>query len=397
MFRHLPPVFNEPTVRATMLAILAFGFSGAATSPYQSIVGIRELGLGNGTYSALVLLASLVNVAASILLGNLADRIGTYRHMMAGVSLVGVIAFGFIYAFPTQTSFVFSLLFLIPIFGSLNALLFANVRSVTRHMAFAEMASVNSGVRAMISVAWILVPGVTGILLAGSPSMLPAYLYAALACLGCFFIVIWLMPAEEGADKAVATQLSHLAALGEVVSPRVLVRLTAIALICSMLHMNGILLPLIMTTSAKGKVADIGFIVGIVALLEVIFIFVWARIQRWMGAVRALAAGSALYVVNFLLLGLVDAPWQVYALTSISGFGAAAIITIPITYLQELIAERPGLGSSLISVNIFVSSGLSALIFAAGTSISSYPGTAFLSALAGGLGIVLLLALERRR
>ena len=397
MFRYLPPVFSEPTVRATMLAILAFGFSGAATSPYQSIVGIRELGLGNGAYSMLVVVASFVNVAASILLGNLADRVGAYRQMMAGVSLVGVIAFGFIYSMPTQASFVFSLLFLIPIYGSLNALLFANVRSVTRHMASAEIASVNSGVRAMISVAWIVVPGITGILLAGSPSMLPAYLYAALACFGCFFVVFFLMPRGDEAAKTVDAQLSHLAALGAVLSPRVFVRLSAIALICSMLHMSGILLPLILTTSAKGKVADIGFIVGIVALLEVIFIFVWARIQRRFGPVHALAVGSAIYVVNFLALSFVNAPWQVYGLTLISGFGAAAIITIPITYLQDLIAERPGLGSSLISVNIFVSSGLSALLFAVGTGISSYPGTAFLSALAGAAGIALLLYLERKR
>lgn len=397
MFRYLPPVFSEPTVRATMLAILAFGFSGGATSPYQSIVGIQELGLGNGAYSALVLLASFVNVAASILLGNLADRIGSYRLMMMGVSLFGVVAFGFIYLFPTQSSFVLGLLLLLPVYGALNALLFANVRSVTRHMVSDDIATVNSGVRAMISVAWILVPGITGILLAGSSSMLPAYLYAALACVGAFLIILWMMPAEKGAEKAVEAQLSHLAALGAVLSPRVFIRLVAIALICSMLHMNGILLPLILTTNAGGKVADVGFIVGIVALLEVIFIFVWARLQRSMGAIRALALGSAIYVLNFLLLGLVDAPWHVYALTLISAFGAAAIITIPITYLQDLIAERPGLGSSLISVNIFVSSGLSAVVFAAGTSFSSYPGTAFLSALAGALGVALFVVLERKR
>lgn len=397
MFRFLPPVFSEPTVRATMLAIFAFGFSGAATSPYQSVVGIRELGLGNGAYSALMLVASLVNVAASILLGNLADRIGTYRNMMLGVSIMGFLGFALVYAFPAQQSFVISQLLLLPIHGSLNALLFANVRRTTSHMASDDIATVNSGVRAMISVAWILVPGVTGLLLAGSPSMLPAYLYAALGCLACLTIVLAFLPRGGDAAFTSTRKLSHLAALGEVLLPRVFVRLLAIALICSMLHMTGTLLPLIMTTTAQGSVADIGFIVGIVALLEVIFIFVWARLQRRLGAVRALAVGSAIYVLNFLLLSLVSAPWQVYALTLVSGFGAAAIITIPITYLQDLIAERPGLGSSLISVNIFVSSGLSALLFAAGTSLLSYPGTAVLSAVAGLAGLSLLLWLDGRR
>ncbi|MBB4066223.1 MFS transporter [Gellertiella hungarica] len=396
MFRHLPPVFLEPTVRVTMLAILAFGFSGAATSPYQSVVGIRELGLGNGTYSALIFVASIVNVTASIVLGNLADRIGSYRRMMLGISAVGILAFGLVYAVPTQAVFVASLLLLLPLYGALYSLLFANVRSITRDMNPEDIATVNSGARAMISVAWIAVPGITGLLLARSPSMLPAYLYAALACSACFALIHVLMPREGGGAGAVAERLSHLAALGEVLSPRVFVRLTAIALICGMLHMNGMLLPLILTGSAQGEVADIGFIVGIVALLEVIFIFAWARLQRRMGPVRALAFGSAVYAAYLAALGWVSAPWQVYALTIVSGFGAAAIITIPITYLQDLIAERPGLGSALISVNTFVSSGLSALLFAAGTGLSSYPGTAILSSLAGAGGVGLLLFLERR-
>jgi hypothetical protein len=81
----------------------------------------------------------------------------------------------------------------------------------------------------------------------------------------------------------------------------------------------------------------------------------------------------------------------------ISGAGAAALISIPITYLQDLIAERPGLGSALISVNIFMSAGLSALLFAVGTGISSYSGTALIGAAAGTLGMCMLLFFDRFR
>jgi SET family sugar efflux transporter-like MFS transporter len=81
----------------------------------------------------------------------------------------------------------------------------------------------------------------------------------------------------------------------------------------------------------------------------------------------------------------------------ISGAGAAALISIPITYLQDLIAERPGLGSALISVNIFMSAGLSALLFAIGTGISDYSGTAVIGAVAGMCGLGLLLFFERRK
>jgi MFS family permease len=397
MTRLLPDVFRNPTIRVSMLAIFAFGFAGAATSPYQSVVGIRELGLSNGLYSALIFSAAAVNVVVSILLGNLADRLGEYRTMMLSVAVFGILGYGAIYVMPTQATFVVSALLLLPIYGSMNSLLFANVRATTRGMPRDEVATVNSGVRAMISLSWVLVPGITGALLSGSPTMLPAYLFAGLACVVCLALIALFLPRQTGTDQAATRHLSYLAALGEVVSPPVFGRVIAVALISSTLHVNGAILPLIVTGAAQGTVADIGVLVGIVAFLEVVFIVVWGRAQRVMSHVTALAIGTVTYVTYLLLLGFATAPWHVYALTLISGIGAAALISIPITYLQDLIAERPGLGSALISVNIFLSAGLSALLFAIGTGISSYSGTAVIGAVAGLAGLGLLLFLERRR
>jgi MFS family permease len=397
MTRLIPEVFRDPTIRVSMLAIFAFGFAGAATSPYQSVVGIRELGLSNGLYSALIFCAAAVNVIVSILLGNLADRIGEYRTMMLTVALFGILGYGAVYVVPTQATFILAALFLLPIYGSLNSLLFANVRVATNGMERTDVATVNSGVRAMISLSWVLVPGITGALLANSASMLPAYLFAGLACAVCFGLIAVFLPRQSGTDKAATRHLSYLAALGEVISPPVFVRVIAVALISSTLHVNGAILPLIVTGAAHGSVADIGVLVGIVALLEVIFIVVWGRAQRIMSHVTALALGTVIYVIYLLLLGLASAPWHVYALTLISGIGAAALISIPITYLQDLIAERPGLGSALISVNIFLSAGLSALLFALGTATSSYSGTAVIGAVAGVVGLAMLLFFDGAR
>lgn len=374
-----------------MLAIFAFGFAGAATSPYQSVVGIRELGLSNALYSALIFSAAGVNVIVSILLGNLADRLGQYRTMMLTVAIFGMLGYGAIYAFPARTTFVVSALLMLPIYGALNSLLFANVRQTTTGMQRNEVATVNSGVRAMISLSWVLVPGITGVLLSQSASMLPAYLFAAIACAVCFGLIAAFLPQQSGTDKAATHHLSYIAALGEVVSPPVLVRVIAVALISSTLHVNGAILPLIITGAAHGTVADVGILVGMVAFLEVVFILVWGRAQRVMSHVTALAIGTVIYVVYLVLLGFASAPWHIYALTLISGIGAAALISIPITYMQDLIVDRPGLGSALISVNIFVSAGLSALLFAVGTGISGYSGTAFIGAAAGLIGLGLLL------
>lgn len=392
-----PEVFRNPTIRVSMLAIFAYGFSGATTSPYQSVIGIRELGLSNGVYSTLIFAAAAVNVVISILAGNLADRLGEYRSMMLTVSAFGVLGYGSVYLFPTQATFVLSALFLLPIYNAVNSLLFANVRATTRDMPRQEVASVNSGVRAMISLAWVLVPGITGALLSQSTSMLPAYLFAALASLACLILIGAFLPRQSGTDRAASRHLSYLAALGEVASPQVFIRVFAVAMISSTLQINGAILPLIVTGPVHGAVGDIGILVGIVAFLEIVFIFVWSRLQRRLNHVTALAIGTAIYVVYLIMLGFASTSWHVYALTLPSGVGAAALISIPITYLQDLIEERPGLGSALISVNIFMSAGLSALLFAIGTEVSGYSGTALLGAAFGAIGIALLLYFDGAR
>ncbi|QPB22710.1 MFS transporter [Rhizobium sp. 007] len=397
MNRLLPDVFRNPAIRVSMIAIFLFGFAGATTSPYQSVVGIRELGLSNGLYSALIFVAAAVNVLVSILLGNLADRLGEYRSMMLVAASFGIFGYGAIYIVPTQTSFIACSLLLLPIYGSLNSLLFANVRAATAKMPKNEVNTVNSGVRAMISLSWVLVPGMTGVLLSASTSMLPTYLFACLSCMFCFALISAFLPRQKGTDKAATHHLSHLAALAEVVSPRIFTPLIAVALITSTLHVNGAILPLIVTGAVHGTVADVGILVGIVAFFEIIFIIVWARLLRQMGQVAALVTGTIIYAAYLLLLGLASEPWHAYALTVISGIGAAALISIPITYLQDLIAERPGLGSALISVNIFLSAGVSALVFAIGSCITTYSGTSIIGALFGLGGIGLLIYCSTRR
>ncbi|PDT32794.1 MFS transporter [Rhizobium sp. M10] len=397
MSRLFPDVFRNPAIRASMIAIFTFGMAGAMTAPYRSIVGIRELGLSDGLYSFLAFASAAVNVVISVLLGNLADRLGEYRSAMIGACLFGIVGYGMIYAVPSAAIFAVSALLPMPIYGALNSLLFANARAAMQGMSRNDMVTANSGVRAMISLSWVLIPGMTGLVLSGASSMLPAYLFAAIACVLCLGIILFALPKRAAAMTAEVRRLTYFEALRQVVSPRISAHIAGVALITSTLHLNDALLPLIATGAAHGRLSDVGILVGIVALLEVVFIIVWSRIARKTGQMTALAAGTVIYALFLALLGFASAPWHLYALTLLAGIGAAAIISIPITYLQDLIADRPGLGSALISVNIFASAGIGALVFAAGTSVAGYSGTAVVSAVTGLSGITILGLLHRRK
>lgn len=388
---------RNTVIRSSAIAIFLFGFSGAATSPYMSLIGIGELGLSNAHYSILMLAAAFINVSASVAGGIVADRLGDPRRPMLAASLFGVAGFAMVYLFPSAAVFVVASLLFIPIFGTVNALIFANVRGVSSGMTASELMAVNSAIRAVLSMSWILVPGLVGAVLAGRESMLPAFLIAAFACLGLVLLFATSLPTRRPKPLEQGVEYAFVASLRLIAKPEVALRLLAIALISSMLHVNGAVLPLLVTSKVGGSATDVGIVVGIVAGLEVVFILFWGWVEVRTSTVQSILFGSLVYCVYLFLLGLADSPADVYYLTLVSGLGAAAIIAVPITYLQNLIADRAGLGSSLIAVNVFLGGGLSSFLFAIGTAVSDYAGTVHLAAGAGLAGILLLLALDGYR
>ncbi|MCL6652662.1 MFS transporter [Agrobacterium rubi] len=394
----LSTVIRNPSIRVGALAILFFGFSNAATAPYQAVIGIRELGLSDGTYSLLMLVAAVINVSASVLMGIVADRLGEYRKPMLCIALFGISGYFLVYFAANAPAFIAAKLLLLPIFGAMNSLIFAHVRADAKGLSPKEMISVNSIMRATISLSWVLVPGIVGIFLAASNNMLSAFLLSGIFATVCFLLVaVYLPKTATPVVRNGEARFGLVASLGEICAPRVLLRVISIALICSMLHLNDFVRALIITGQARGTVTDIGIVVGIVAGLEIVFIVMWGIVERRSTQRMTLATGAVIYAVYLVLQGFATQPWHIYAQTLISGLGAAAIISIPITYLQELIADRPGLGSSLIAVNIFLSAGIGSLVFAIGTYVSDYAGASILGAVFGLAGIVMLFVLDGTR
>ncbi|MCM0752467.1 hypothetical protein DEA98_18515 [Brucella pseudogrignonensis] len=202
-------------------------------------------------------------------------------------------------------------------------------------------------VRMAISIAWILVPGLVGAVLAGTGSPLTAYSFATLLSLGCFLSIITLMPHDHKPDKnAQSTKPSSLADLQRVISPGVFIRLIGTALITSVLHVNAIALPLIITGRGGGTVEDVGMVMGFVAGLEAILMLVWARIGRRKSQISIFFVASLLYAIYLVWLAFLTTRWEIYAASAIGGIGAAAIVSQPISYLLGIIHDRPGLSAS---------------------------------------------------
>ncbi|MFO1175219.1 MAG: MFS transporter [Paracoccaceae bacterium] len=420
MRTYLAILRRHPVVRASAAAIFFYGVAGAATSPYQAVLGIRELGLSNRAYAAVALAAAVSNVILSIAFGMISDRFRNYRRPLIFVSAFGIIGYGAIWAVPSPAVFALATVGPLALFHATNSMLFANVRAHSDRLAPEETAIVNSLMRMMISLAWVLVPGAVGLALRGQATMIGAWAIAA-ALAGCVLAIIalWLGPDQHSPppepvpaggtgtarvaptagrpDRPAQVRAAHpFPGLLQLMSPAIGLRILGVALISQVLHVNATVLPLIVTGQAGGRPDDIGAIVGLVAGLEVVFMVFWSHVTRRLHLTRALLVTAALYLCYLGTLALASATWQVYAASVVAGFAAAGIISLPISYLLDLIRDRPGLSASLIAVNMFLGGALGATIFAAGTALGGYGTAALLSGAAGVLGAGLLVALERK-
>lgn len=419
---------RHPIVQASALTIFLFGFAGAAIAPYLPVVAVRELGFSDRAFAALMLSASVTNVAFAIGIGIISDRFQSYRRPLILVTFAGVLGCLWIWFSGDAVSFALASIGPLALFGATNSLAFGIMRANSSDLKPSEAEDANGLLRLMISLAWVLVPGLTAWMLRGRESMMDAYLISAVAALGCFLTVVFRMqpstrprmpaplpdtvvqggtgtspiaPSTGRPDRPIQVRLPALNnALKEVsliFRPETIKGLIGVALISSVLHVNSAILPLIITGAAKGSVEDLGNIVGMVAAIEVVFMVVWLRVDRLLPKMAALTVGTLLYFSYFVVLSIASAPWHVYSASIIGGIGAAAIIALPIGYLLDLIRDRPGLSASLITVNMFLGGMIGATLFAIGTSIGSYGTAAILGGIAGITGAGILVVVEKRR
>ncbi|MGZ2482527.1 MFS family permease [Rhizobium pisi] len=386
-------ILRDNGIRIPAATLVALAFTYASTVPYQSIIGINELGMSNGAYSALVFFSAIVNVTTSLTLGIWSDRLKERRPLVLALSVAGIFGFGSIAILHSPAVFIVSTLLLVPMSNSTYSLLFASMRARTNQMDRGRGAAITAMVRALYSGSWALAPGLIGLYLVNSPSMTPAYGIAAMASCTCFCLYFFFAPRNGTAGPA-PDQAGFLSSLKRIFVPYVLARVLVMSMLIGLQRLNGMLSPLIITHAAGGTVVDVGFMAGLTAFLEMPFMMMWGLAQRRFPTVHVLAFGSLIYCAYLLLLGFASARWHVYALLLVNACGVAAILSVPITYLQDLIADRPGLGSSLISLNSFIGAGMSAGLFAFGTAVTDYSGTAFVGAAAGLVSIGALLYLE---
>jgi predicted MFS family arabinose efflux permease len=396
MFPAILTILRSASLRRSTLMLFLCGVTGAATMPFLPVLGVRELGLADATLSLLIFTFSVAGLIGGVGMAIFSDMVSDRRVLLGATALAGVIGFGAIYLLPDVAVFVLASVVLIPIAGSGYALVFAMIRAETDQMRSSERAAINAVVRAAFSGAWMLAPALVGLWLADAISVRPAWAFAAVIAALSLVLALLMRPSTARASETV-TRHGFVSSLLLAAEPKILARVAAISLITGANLLIGILQPLILVESVGGRLADVGLVAGGCAALEIPFMLVWGSLLGRFNVITLLVAGSAIYAGFMLLLGFATAPWQIYLLLIPNAFGLAAILSLPLSYFQDLLIDRPGLGTALNQMMQFLSGSLSALAFAIGAATLGYSASAFIGVGMAIAGIGALLWLERQR
>lgn len=390
MLSQFRAALSDPLLRVAFLSIMLMGPAIASVIPFQSVIGVERLGLSDGVYALVTTLGAIFGVAAAVVIGILTDQTGRYRGILVLSILSGIAAGALMLMAPAAWAFILVHVLMFPVAITAFTQYFALAAVAADRNPHMDRDAALSLVRAAFAGSFAIAPPIWAIALARGADLLSVYGVFIAANLGVLAIIFLMWPRDHAGKDAGDAPLPFFAALAEVTTGRILLRIGLVAVISSVNGLYNILLGLMVVTQLGGTEANVGWFAGGVAAVELPVMLAAALLVKRFSRRGLILAGVVIYAAAMAGLAVVPSMAWAWGLILPFGIGAGIILSVPVAYVQSLVAHRPGAGSSLLSLThlggITVASG----VFAAGAASLSYSGVAVLGAvLALGSGYAL--------
>ena len=341
--------------------------------PYFSTLAVHSYGFGDRGYAVLLALSSVVAVSASVVGGIRADQTANRRQVTLVAVQALVLGTGLMTVVPGPWVFAVTTAVLLPVGAVTFGQVFALARMATTRHPPEERDAIMAVIRALFALPFVVVLPLWAVVFrqgVAVTAIFPVSLVLSAVMLG---VLLRFWPrdgATEWQDRP--SGLSFRAALAEMGQPRVALRVLALGAVNVSATVYVATLSLVMVAGIGRGTADVALYFGLVAGLEVPFMLLLPRLMRGVDRTVLILGGSALYGVHVLLLPVLAGSWAVWLLIWPAAVGGAVILTVPIAYLQDLLADRPGAGASLMAVQRLAGDVIAAACFAVGTAVAGY-------------------------
>ncbi len=391
MWRALKLIVSNRAIAVAVSALFLLGFTFAAVAPYYSIIAVHQLGLSRGQYAAIFGVSAVLSTIASLVMGHISDTTSSRKPGILLALFGGFLGFGAFALFPSLWTFFAWQFLVMPLTGTAFSQLFASVRSLSANQS--DGAAINSVTRSVYALSWILTPAIVGAMVATRENVSDAVFVAAAAFLISGTLYAIYGPSSQAQPNPHAGWAGFKIAFSEVRNPKLLLRIASLAAIATIHPANAALLPL-QVLQVGGTTKDVGIIAGLAAALEIPLMLLGGYLAQRIALWRLIIGAGVVHAVYLVLLGTSYSLPQVYVLTVLHAAGASIMLTLHMTYLQDQLPDRPGLGTSLLSIASVLQKLLGALVFASSGLVWGFFGAGIIGALIACAGIVGLYLLD---
>lgn len=391
-------LFKDPALRTIAALMVLLGAVLCSFAPYVSVLAVREFNLGNQGFAALMVASTVISVGASVVVGIRADQTASRRAIAIWSCALLMAGAGVMTLRPGGISFVLAHGLILPVASTLFGQLFAQARLVAQTHPPQARDSIMSVIRALFALPFILVLPLWSVAFSAGASLLSIYPVALTIAAAMLVLTLRQWPRDGAAlwdDRP--SGLSFWAALAEIAHGPLALRVLALGAVTAANTTYMALIGLVLVADVGRSTSDVALYAGLVAGLEVPFMLMLPYIAPRLPRTKLIAIGTAVYCCHVVGLPLLAGSPLLWGLILPAALGGAIILTLPIAYLQDLMADRPGTGASLMALQRLTGDILAALCFVIGTTISGYALVAGLGAATAVLGALALHLADRRK
>lgn len=395
MFSSFAIIARDPLLRMVTLALFMTGVAISSVMPYASLVAVELLGFSDGAYSLVLTASSTVMMIASVVVGIVTDQRANRRQMLVASFAIAVTGYLLVLLARSPVAFVIAHVALLPLGFSVFGQLFALARMAGRARGGEHADQIFAITRASFSLAFVITPPLWSIALQSGVGLIGIYLSAGAAAFLCFCLFAFAWPGgPRGQLQDSKSGLRFSAAFRELAKRGLLLRMFAVGLITGSNQLYMVLFGLLIVKEIGGTEPDVGRFHGLIALLEIPFMLMCGMALRHVSKSGLIALGGVVYAVFLFAFASMTSMAVTYLLVVPAAIGAAIILSVSISYLQDLLDARPGTGGSLTAVSNFAGQLVGAATFAIGTVVTDYAGTAVMGGFVALAGAGALLAMD---
>lgn len=369
-----------------IICLFIYASSCAAVNPYKNIFGIKVVGLAEEYYGLVMFASGLMVTILSIFFGVRSDRYGSFSKIIIFCCCCGVLGNLSVFVWPSATVYFVANCLLLPTFYCVNSLIYGLSAAKNSGNSEESRLQLNAFLRSSYSLAYVLTLGLIGVLALEKDELGYLWLYSAILASSILFIFVFTKSSQKEINLSSPTY-----SIRKFFNGRNSIRILSVSMVTSLLFTLDAAAPLIIVDQMKSGYSSIGVFEASIALIEVFFIFFWLKLSYRCRISNLIVTGSLIFVFGLFFLSFAQGMTDLYMVIPVLAIGASCLISLPISYFQALAPDKPGLGGSLITVNFFVSSTISSIIYYFGFYLSGLQGYIWSSIFVALLGIVVLL------